>query len=150
MFLHVPSPPLFDRREGPLCGSGCVRFGYALLFHHETRGSGIDVFSFDASHGLWILHRRMRTRQYRIRVFHDETVEQNRSIRIQSRITDLHDDHRARATVHEETLSQAQKCTGCSTKIRRAYLNKVALKTTLTEPSKSIQRVLTYVFVHTL
>ncbi|CAN0395992.1 unnamed protein product, partial [Ascophyllum nodosum] len=31
-------------RSSPLCGSGCVCFGSALLFHHETRGSSIDVF----------------------------------------------------------------------------------------------------------
>ena len=45
MILDVPSPSLCDRRAGPLCGSGCVCFGSALLFHHETRGSSIDVFS---------------------------------------------------------------------------------------------------------
>ena len=44
MILDVPSPSLCDRRAGPLCGSGCVCFGSALLFHHETRGSSIDVF----------------------------------------------------------------------------------------------------------
>ena len=45
MILDVPSPSLCDRRAGPLCGSGWICFGSALLFHHETRGPSIDVFS---------------------------------------------------------------------------------------------------------